>query len=57
MQAVDEAHEAGAIHRDLKPQNLFLARVTTVHPSCACSTSGIARAIGGPMGKLRRSRA
>ncbi|MBX3260752.1 MAG: serine/threonine protein kinase, partial [Labilithrix sp.] len=52
-EAVDEAHEVGLIHRDLKPQNLFLARVHDGPPIVRVLDFGIARAVGGPMGKLQ----
>ncbi len=52
-EAVDEAHEAGLVHRDIKPQNLFLANVRGGRPIVRVLDFGIARAIGGRVGKLQ----
>ena len=52
-EAVEEAHDAGLIHRDLKPQNLFLATVHGGPPILRVLDFGIARAVGGRMGKLQ----
>ncbi|MBN9163477.1 MAG: hypothetical protein BGO98_27485 [Myxococcales bacterium 68-20] len=52
-EAVEEAHDAGLIHRDLKPQNLFLATVHGGPPILRVLDFGIARAVGGRIGKLQ----
>jgi len=64
--AIEEAHRVGLVHRDLKPQNLFLTNPPSVAavvptttgeiselPSIRVLDFGIARAIGGRMGKLQ----
>lgn len=49
-EAVEEAHAAGLVHRDLKPKNLFLAR-DPIGESVRVLDFGIARALGGRVGK------
>jgi serine/threonine-protein kinase len=51
-EALEEAHAAGLVHRDLKPQNLFLAKDAKGNRSVRVLDFGIARAFGGKMGKL-----
>jgi serine/threonine protein kinase len=51
-EALEEAHAAGLVHRDLKPQNLFLAKDAKGNQAVRVLDFGIARAFGGKMGKL-----
>lgn len=51
-EALEEAHAAGLVHRDLKPQNLFLAEDGKGNKSVRVLDFGIARAFGGKMGKV-----
>ena len=51
-EALEEAHAAGLVHRDLKPQNLFLAKDAKGNQAVRVLDFGIARAFGGKMGKV-----
>lgn len=51
-EALEEAHASGLVHRDLKPQNLFLANDPKGKKSVRVLDFGIARAFGGKMGKV-----
>lgn len=51
-EALEEAHASGLVHRDLKPQNLFLAKDAKGNQSVRVLDFGIARAFGGKMGKV-----
>ena len=51
-EALEEAHAAGLVHRDLKPQNLFLAKDAKGNQAVRVLDFGIARCFGGKMGKL-----
>ena len=50
--ALEEAHAAGLVHRDLKPENLFVAKDANGFETLRVLDFGIARGIGGKVGKL-----
>jgi eukaryotic-like serine/threonine-protein kinase len=56
-EAVAEAHAAGIVHRDIKPQNLFLARTVGGASKIKVLDFGVSKADGSTMGALTQTKA
>jgi serine/threonine protein kinase len=51
LKSLTEAHSAGVIHRDLKPQNIFLAEIVGEFDYVKVLDFGLAKAVGSALGR------
>ena len=49
-ESLEEAHDAGLVHRDIKPGNIHLGRVGRQHDFVKVLDFGLVKSIGGPRG-------